>query len=554
MLTENKGVIDSFTDVDVFSFVTGSGTVNLTINPSWDAFYRSSSRRGSNLDIEAELQDLSGTTVALSDPNTNTGASISAPVSAGAYYLLVTGVGNSVTPYSDYNSMGQYFINGSVPAADADATAPTPDPMGWANAPSASSDSTIDMTALTAVDDISAVQYNFLCTVGGTGCTQSGWQSGTSYTATGLAASTGYTFQVKARDLAGNETAPSVSASATTDTPPPPPAYTNYGASSDTVIAGTVSGSYTNTLSDDGLSHTITERDSGGKPANRYSHLEHRWNFDVSTGATVTVYANAWSGGSNDGDTFNFEYSLNNGSSFSFLFNVSATGSNNLQSAVIPGAPSGSIVIRVVDTDRTRGNRDKNTISVDHLYIQVGNPSNDPPVGNPSGMSANAVSSSQIDLSWTDGTENEAGFTVERSPDGSTGWNQIADLPGGSTSYSDTELDAETAYYYRVRAYNPNGSSAFTTANATTPVAPPPPALSLTASGYKVKGKHAVSLSWTGSNSVDIYRDGVLLDPPGIVSGSNYDDNIGAKGGATYTHKVCVSGSETCSNITTTVF
>jgi len=555
VLTENKGVIGSSADVDVFSFVTGNGTVDLTVNPGWDAFYRSSSRRGSNLDIEAELQDLNGATVALSDPNSDTAASISVSVSAGSYYLLVTGVGNAVTPYSDYNSMGQYYINGSIPPAGADATSPTPDPMGWASTPSAVSYSEISMTASTAVDDISAVEYNFLCVVGGTGCVNSGWQSSTSYTATGLAESTSYTFQVKARDQAGNETAPSGSASASTDAAPPPAPYTNYSASSETIVAGTVSGIVSGTLNDGGSSQSITERESGGKPANRHTHLEHRWNFNISAGATVTVYANMWSGGSTDGDSFDLEYSLNNGGNFSPLFNVSSTSSSNIQFAAIPGNPSGSVVIRVVDTDRTSGHREKNTVYVDHLYIQVGNPSNDPPDGNPTNLSANVVSSSQIDLAWTNGSSNESGFKVERSADGSTGWTEIADLPATSTSHSDTGLTAETTYYYRVSAYTqPEMISAYTSASATTAVAPPPPALSLSASGYKVKGKHGVSLNWSGSTSVDIYRNGVLRNPPGVVSGSSYDDYIGTKGGATYTHQVCQAGTTTCSNVTTTVF
>jgi hypothetical protein len=552
VLTENKGVIGSSADVDVFSFVSGDGTVNLTVNPGWDAFYRSSSRRGSNLDIEAELQDLSGATVALSDPNTDTAASINASVSAGTYYLLVTGVGNAVTPYSDYNSMGQYFVNGSVPAASVDTTKPTPNPMGWASAPSATSDSAINMTALTASDDISAVEYNFLCTFGGTGCANSGWQSGTSHTASGLAASTSYTFQVKARDQAGNETAPSGSVSVSTDAPP---AYTNYSASGETMVAGSVSGSVSNTVNDDDSSQSITERDSGGKPANRHTYLEHRWNFNVSAGATTTVYANIWSGDSTDDDTFNLEYSLDNGGNFYSLFNVSSTASSNMQFAAISGNHNGSIIIRVVDTDQTRGHREQNTVFVDHLYIQVGNPSNDPPDGNPANLNATAASSSQINLTWTNGSSNESGFKVERSADGSSGWTEIADLPATSTSHSDTGLTAEKTYYYRVSAYTQlEMISAYASANATTPVAPPPPALSLSASGYKAKGKHGVNLSWSGSTSVDVYRDGSLLNPSGVVSGSTYDDYIGTKGGATYTHQVCQAETTTCSKVTTTVF
>lgn len=641
VLPENKGIIGSSSDVDVFSFVTGDGTVNLTINPAWDAFTRSTSRRGANLDIEAELQDLNGSAVAVDDPVTDTNANINATVSAGTYYLLITGVGNAVTPYTDYASLGQYFINGSVPPASVDETAPTPNPMTWSQEPAAISYDAIAMTASTAVDDISAVQYNFQCTVGGSGCSSSGWQSSTSYTATGLTPSTSYTFHVTAKDQAGNVTTPSPAASAVTADPPPPPLaptglgatgtsessidlawtdnatsetgyrlersdggqnnfqtianlavnatsftdsgleadttydyrvaavgsfsdsayatasiktdapppYTNFFANGETAVAGTVSGTYTSTRDDDGSSQTITERESGGKPANRHTYLEHRWNFNIGAGATVTVHANAWSGGSTDGDTFDFEYSLNNGG-FQPLFNVSSGEDTNFQSAVIPGTPSGAVTIRVIDTDQGQGHREENTVFVDHLYIQVGTPSSDPPIGDPSGLNANAVAFNQVDLSWIDGTENETGFTLDRSPDNSI-WSQVADLPAGSTNYSDTGLSAETTYYYRVRAYNPNGFSAYTYANATTPVEPEA-TLVLSAAGYKSKGKHGVNLSWTGANDVDVYRDNEFL---ATVSGTAYDDFIGAKGGATYTHKVCQQGSETaCSNITTTVF
>lgn len=643
VLTENKGVIGSSGDVDVFSFVTGSGMIDLTVNPAWDAFTRSTTRRGANLDIEAEIQDLNGATVALNDPVTDTKATVSATVSAGTYYLAITGVGNAVTPYTDYASLGQYFINGSVPPASVDETAPSPDPMTWAQVPTAVSYDSITMTASTAVDDISSVQYNFQCTLGGSGCSSSGWQSNVSYTATGLSPSTSYTYHVTARDQAGNETAPSATASATTAAPPPPPLaptdlaatgtsensiditwtdnantetgyrlersesglnnfvtianlpinatsfadsgleadtsydyrlaakgsfgdsgyatasgttqapppYSNFLANSETAVAGSVSGTSTSTRNDDDSSQSITERDSGGKPANRHTYLEHRWNFNISAGAIVTVHANAWSGGSTDGDTFDFEYSLDNGSNFHWLFNVLSEDVSNFQSSVIPGSPSGSVIIRVVDTDKTRGHREKNTVFVDHLYIQVGTPSSDPPIGDPSGLNANPVAFNQVDLTWTDGTENETGFTVERSLDNSNWGQPVADLPAGSTSFTDTGLSAETTYYYRVQAYNANGLSAYTTANATTPEEPAV-TLVLNASGYKSKGKHGVNLSWTGSSDVDVYRDNEFL---ATVGGSTYDDFIGAKGGATYAHKVCQSGSTTvCSNITSTVF
>lgn len=109
---KNKGVIEKTTDVDFFAFDHAGGGVNLTVTPAWQAFY--ASKRGADLDIEATLYDSLGTVVATSDPLTDTNATISVLLGAGRYYLAIAGVGNAVTPYSDYGSLGQYFINGSV--------------------------------------------------------------------------------------------------------------------------------------------------------------------------------------------------------------------------------------------------------------------------------------------------------------------------------------------------------------------------------------------------------------------------------------------------------
>jgi len=88
----------------------------------------------------------------------------------------------------------------------------------------------------------------------------------------------------------------------------------------------------------------------------------------------------------------------------------------------------------------------------------------------PSGLSATAASSTQINLSWTDNSSNESGFKIERSPDGSSGWTQIAEVGANTTSYQNTGLSPSTTYYYRVYAYNAAGNSSYSnTANATTP-------------------------------------------------------------------------------------
>jgi hypothetical protein len=71
----------------------------------------------------------------------------------------------------------------------------------------------------------------------------------------------------------------------------------------------------------------------------------------------------------------------------------------------------------------------------------------------PSNLIATVASESQIDLTWQDNTSDETAFHIERSPNGSTGWQEIATVGANVTGYSDTGLEFGTVYYYRVRAY-----------------------------------------------------------------------------------------------------
>jgi regulation of enolase protein 1 (concanavalin A-like superfamily) len=78
----------------------------------------------------------------------------------------------------------------------------------------------------------------------------------------------------------------------------------------------------------------------------------------------------------------------------------------------------------------------------------------------PSNLVATSVNSTTISLSWTDNASNETGFIIERSPDGLSGWTQIATPAADATSYSNSlGLDPNTTYYYRVRATNAVGDS-----------------------------------------------------------------------------------------------
>ncbi|HEY8559133.1 MAG TPA: PKD domain-containing protein [Pyrinomonadaceae bacterium] len=100
------GVVTTRADVDVFQFSTGGGSVAINFNPA---------PRGANLDIQATIRDANGNTVAVVNP-AGLAASYTGSLAAGVYYVTVDGVGagDLSTGYSDYASIGQYTITGTL--------------------------------------------------------------------------------------------------------------------------------------------------------------------------------------------------------------------------------------------------------------------------------------------------------------------------------------------------------------------------------------------------------------------------------------------------------
>jgi subtilisin family serine protease len=97
------------------------------------------------------------------------------------------------------------------------------------------------------------------------------------------------------------------------------------------------------------------------------------------------------------------------------------------------------------------------------------------PPAAPGALLASAASPSAIDLFWSDNSSDEDGFRLERSLDG-TGFSLLATLAAGEVAYQDAGLDQGMTYWYRVRAYNGGGGSAWSNvASATTEGEPPLP-------------------------------------------------------------------------------
>jgi hypothetical protein len=129
----------------------------------------------------------------------------------------------------------------------------------------------------------------------------------------------------------------------------------------------------------------------------------------------------------------------------------------------------------------------------------------------PTDLQATASSSSQIDLLWTDNSDNESEFQIQRKKAGSSGWLTLGSVGADSTTYPDTGLEAETEYAYRVRAVNDAGESEWSVeASATTdpiPLTPPDAPSDLTATAQNAD---QISLSWSDNSDNEeqfvIYR------------------------------------------------
>ncbi|MBI5729858.1 MAG: fibronectin type III domain-containing protein [Ignavibacteriales bacterium] len=91
----------------------------------------------------------------------------------------------------------------------------------------------------------------------------------------------------------------------------------------------------------------------------------------------------------------------------------------------------------------------------------------------PTNLTVQTVNS-QVTLNWTDNSQGEDGYTIERKQ-GSTGqFVKVSDVNKNVSTYTETPLNDGTKYYYRVYAFNSNGNSGFSNeVNAVTPMLAP---------------------------------------------------------------------------------
>lgn len=86
----------------------------------------------------------------------------------------------------------------------------------------------------------------------------------------------------------------------------------------------------------------------------------------------------------------------------------------------------------------------------------------DLPANAPSTLVVTSISTTRIDLTWTDNADNEAGFIIERGDALVGPFSVVGSAPKNATAYSDLGLLPNRTYFYRVAAWNSRGNSAYT--------------------------------------------------------------------------------------------
>lgn len=435
------------------------------------------------------------------------------------YQNLSGNRGFAATGQTLTNYVWNYLGNGNPYGSGSTPTAPT--------APSSLTASASSATAITiSWTDNSTNEDNFILErqTGGGAWTQVATLAAgtTTYSNTGLTASTAYSYRVMATNSVGDSSY-SNTASATTQAAPAAPAAPSSLAS----VANSAT-SVTLTWTDNSNNETsfLVERQIGsgafsqigtvGSNVNTYTDTTATANTQYSyrvrasnttgnssytststvttpvaaptapstlsaTASSATAVSLTWADNSSNETGFLIERKTGSGA-YSQIASVSA-GVNAYSDTTVSGGTSYTYRVRATNAG---GNSTYSNTSAVTTPVAI--------PGAPSGLTASAISATQITLAWVDNSSNETGFLIERQI-GSGAFTQIASVAAGLTTYNDTAVSASTLYGYRVRANNTSGNSNYSnTATATTPVAAPVAPSGLTATASSAT---QVVLSWT---------------------------------------------------------
>ena len=137
----------------------------------------------------------------------------------------------------------------------------------------------------------------------------------------------------------------------------------------------------------------------------------------------------------------------------------------------------------------------------------------------PTDVATSVVSGTEVDLSWTDASQSATGYEVLRADGGSADFEDVADLPAGTTTYADTTVEPATEYAFELEA---TGGTLLATASPATPAAGGPvttPAVQLTLTAAPAELPTAADLTVTYNGPAD---SGFELEEEDLTAGTNF--------------------------------
>ncbi|MGI0018559.1 MAG: fibronectin type III domain-containing protein, partial [Nitrosotalea sp.] len=272
----------------------------------------------------------------------------------------------------------------------------------------------------------------------------------------------------------------------------------------------------------------------------------------------------SWTAPSNNGGStitgYKIERSTNAGSTWSTLIANTASSSTTYSNTGLASNTSYSYRVSAINSVGT--SPVSNTASATTGTVATA------PLS-PTGLTANMISSSQINLSWTAGNNGGStitGYKIERSSDNGSTWSTIVSNTGNTaTTYSNTGLAASTTYTYQVSEINAIGtSSPSSTASATTGITVTIPQAP-TGLAASVVSSSQINLSWTAGNNGGSAITGYKIERSSdagttwgtLVSNTGSTittySNTGLAANTTYTYRVSAINSVGTSLVSNTV-
>jgi len=146
------------------------------------------------------------------------------------------------------------------------------------------------------------------------------------------------------------------------------------------------------------------------------------------------------------------------------------------------------------------------------------------PLGPPLGVSAKAISSDSITVSWF--TVSQAtGYNIYRDTIANGNYDNKVETTS-STSYTDAGLSSGVVYYYKVSAYNSTGEGSLSLYDSAATLPDPPFDVSVIAAS-----SGSITLSWSsvhGATGYNVYRD--------ISANGTFNNKVGTTSSASYTN------------------